>query len=83
MSKPQLQTARPYGFAAYVERNVPYSADPVSGLGAKVETIRLRRKGPLRVVERAAGLTSGFIRIVSVEPFTQEQWERCFGVGRS
>jgi len=64
---------QPYGHAAIVEVR---TAD-----GFKTKAVR--RIGPRRAVERAARLTSCFVRIVEVEEYpTKESYEAVFGVDR-
>jgi len=45
--------------------------------------VQIRRKGPQRVVERAAYLMCCFRQIISIEAYTYEQWVSCFGEGKS
>lgn len=74
---------KPYGHVAQVRRRVKGSASS-DGLSWKEEVVEFRAKGPLRVVERAARLTSGFLAIESVESYPDEaSWFRVFGRGRA
>ena len=68
-----MSEGKPYGHSAVVERREYGKADFVHMV--------IRRKGPLRVVERAARLIGGFKRIVSTESYTQVEWIRTFGEG--
>jgi hypothetical protein len=43
--------------------------------------VQIHRKGPRRVVERAARLVSNFRSILSIESYTREQWVAVFGEG--
>lgn len=72
---------KPYGHVAKVERNKPWSANS-EGHNATVEIVEVRRRGSRRTVERAAGLVSGMIRIIEIQPYTRDQWVRVFGIGR-
>jgi hypothetical protein len=73
--------SRVYGHEATVRRYVPHSAD-ADGRNPREEEIKIHRKGPESVVRRAARLTSGFVEVVRVEAFTEQQWLATFGRGR-
>jgi len=40
------------------------------------------RKGREAAVRYSAKFKRGFVRIVQLNPFTEEQWLRCYGEGR-
>lgn len=47
-----------------------------------IETRSFRSKGSEARARRAAALKTGCFSITNLEPFTREQWLRCFGEGR-
>lgn len=63
---------KPYGYLVIYERQT------VNGL----ERASFRRKGSEAKARRAAVFKINFVRVVELDPYTQEQWIRCFGEGR-
>jgi hypothetical protein len=64
---------RPYGFQVFYEARISMlSCDERS----------FRSKGSESTAVRRAKYKSGCIRVVRLEPFTHEQWLRCFGERR-
>lgn len=59
-----------------------WSAASFAPQTAVSETKYFRSKGSEARARRAPVFKRGFIRIVDVEPFTREQYVRCFGEGR-
>lgn len=47
-----------------------------------VERKTFRKAGSEAACRRTAGLKRCFLRVVEMEPYTEEQWVRCFGRGR-
>jgi hypothetical protein len=45
-------------------------------------TKEIKRVGPRRVVERAARLTTGFVRVVDVTEHDRDEYVRAFGWGK-
>lgn len=66
-----------YGHRAVVERR------KAGGGVLETETVEIRRQGSEAAIRRAASLVHGFVRIEELDPFTEEEWLRCFGRGRS
>ena len=63
---------RPYGYSYKVRFH------PNSGIPDKI----FRKKGSERSVRRAGLLKRNSIEVFDLEPYTREQWLRCFGEGR-
>lgn len=64
---------KPYGYVVTYERRKP----PMM-----TEEASFRRKGSEAAARREAIYKVGYIRVVKVDPYTREQWIRCFGEGR-
>jgi hypothetical protein len=69
------ETAEVYGYQVFYTFRRPDDGT--------LETASFRSKGksPAKA-RRAAIFKRGFVRVDSLEPFTEEQWLRCFGEGR-
>lgn len=74
---------RPYGHVALVLRK--RTVREGEGLGGVVRVVieehSIRRKGSRRIVERAARLVPGFVKIMDVDPYTRQEWLNVFGEG--
>lgn len=74
---------RPYGHTVLLRRK--RTVREGVGLGSEVriviEEIYIRRKGSRRSIERAARHVSGFECIISIDPYTRQEWLNVFGEG--
>jgi len=66
------EAVKPFGHSAVVECRRK----------GEFVTVPIRRVGSEATVRRAAELTTGFQRVISVEAYTRDQWYRVFGVPR-
>lgn len=69
----KIQSAKPYGFLVTYDCRTGEE-----GFCTK----KFRSKGSKATALRAAVMKRGYIRVVELEEFTEEQFLRCFGEGK-
>lgn len=74
-------TEKPFGHTAIVEVRELVDTLPFQTPRLVVTKRQIHRRGPRRVVERAARLLRHFVRVLSVEEHTREQYIRGYGNG--
>ena len=74
---------KPFGYEAtmLVRKVTQIGTGPLARTEVELLEKRVHRRGPASKVRYAAKLTRGMQRILSIEPYTKEQWIRVFGNG--
>lgn len=72
---------KPFGHTATVEVKQVVGTLPYQTPRVEFVKRQIHRRGPRRVVERAARLLRCFVRVLSVEAHTREQYIAAYGNG--
>jgi hypothetical protein len=64
-----MSSQKPFGYQVVVEVRTPKGT----------RERKFRKQGTEATVRRYAALKRGFLRVLSMDPYTEEQWVRVFG----